>query len=394
MKQNETREYAILPIAMQLCLDDVGWHRGDDERSIQKPSRTGIPRMHAPEDYIVANEIGKAIDMKILCALCLGEWDKDNLLKDEVGITYDPFGWNRAAEIDYDMAEKYKQAAESSEYLEYCVHGLLHGNYDANGGQLRETEYFAPEKRGEAASPLPISEVKHRLDLFEKIYRSWGFQKKFRAICSPGGVPPEAMGKENSDAFSQEFASRGLFYALGMTRDNLDGGYLDNQVYWLQHYTDVEPPWNAFDLDPALLDDCTTAREQKKTIWVWHWVNFQRYNPKRNLEYLEDWAAYFKRQAEIFGLMLSKDIAFAANQLLYVQHAKLEQNDDTCTIDLAEVLKQDMPKRRNEFYISLKNGIRPTGCVGGTVEVYEAHKDFTNYKITHTDDKVTITLER
>lgn len=389
MNTNE-KSYAILPVAMQLCLDDVGWHNGDDERAIQRPSRSGIPRKHAPEDITVANELGKALDMKILCSLCLGEWDKDNLLRGEVGITFDPFGWDRASEIDYGMAEKIKQAAEESEYLEYCVHGLMHGNYNENGGQLRECEYFTTDKIGNPQYQIPLSDLKRRLDLFEKIYNSWGFKKKFRSVCSPGGVPPEAMDKNNSDVFSKEFASRGYHYALGMTRDNLDGGYLDNTVYWLQHYCDVQPPWNAFDFDPALLGDSTTAREQKKTVYIWHLANFLRFNPKRNTEYLDGWVAYFKRQAEIFGLMLSKDIAFAANQLIYVQHAKLTQRDDGFTVDLSDVLKQDMPYRRNEFYVSLKNGVLPKKCVGGNIEAYEKHGDFINYKITHTADTVEI----
>ena len=63
------RDIVRIPTALQLCLDDVAWHNGYDERHIGKPSRSGIPRKHAPEDYRIVNEVGRAIGMKILCPL-------------------------------------------------------------------------------------------------------------------------------------------------------------------------------------------------------------------------------------------------------------------------------------------------------------------------------------
>ena len=70
-----------IPIAMQLVVDDVGWHHGPDERHLNRPARTGINRDHEVEDYIVLNEIGKKLDMHVLCGFTIGEWDKDNILR-------------------------------------------------------------------------------------------------------------------------------------------------------------------------------------------------------------------------------------------------------------------------------------------------------------------------
>ena len=80
----------IIPQALILCLDDVGWHNGDDLRPEGMASRSGIPRYHHPLDYRMLAELGKAIDMKIVCPLCLGDWDKDNILRGEVGMTHKP----------------------------------------------------------------------------------------------------------------------------------------------------------------------------------------------------------------------------------------------------------------------------------------------------------------
>ena len=112
----------ILPTALQVCVDDVGWFIGSDDRYLSKPSRTGMTRRHAPEDYIVLNEIGKAIGQKIMCPLVLAEWDKDNILRGEVGIVFDPDKWDRASQIDMNLAKKCFEAAENSEYIEYAFH--------------------------------------------------------------------------------------------------------------------------------------------------------------------------------------------------------------------------------------------------------------------------------
>ena len=199
-------KFLTLPVALQLCLDDIAWHKGNDDRTSGKPSRTGIPRMHAPEDYFAVNEVGKAVNMKIIGPLCLGEWDRDNLLRGEVGISYDPHGWDRKNEIDYKTAEACFEAAESSEYIEYAVHGLLHGQYDENGKQINEQEYFIRvEKDGKRVSvPIPMWDLKRRLDLFFKIYDAWGFKKKIRTIVSPGGVGAYATLDELRP-FAEEF---------------------------------------------------------------------------------------------------------------------------------------------------------------------------------------------
>lgn len=382
----------IMPTALQVCLDDVAWHNGHDERTSGRPSRSGIPRKHAPEDYLIVNEIGKAIGMKMLCPLCLGEWDKDNLLRGEVGITFDPKNWDRASQIDYPLAEKCKQTAEECEYLEYAVHGLMHGNYDADGRQLAEQEYFAPKERGGKRYPITMEDLRRRLDIFEKIYNSWGFQKKIRSIASPGGLP--ACPIEDLADMAQEFAKRGYLYWVNTAMHIEDSSKPVSGALWVN--TNTRPslrriPWNGYDYDPTMLADFAYDGERvERCVLSIHWTNFLRFNPARNMEYLPDWIAYFKRQAEIFGLMLSKDISFAANQLLYVQHAKLLFEENKCIIDLHDVVNHEFSERTNEFYISFRNGCMPKECLGGKMEIYEMHTGFRTYKISHDENTVQI----
>ena len=65
-----------LPIAVSICVDDVGWHEGADDSSRGGPYRSALPRRHHPSDVLALNEIGKGLGTKILCDLVLGEWWK------------------------------------------------------------------------------------------------------------------------------------------------------------------------------------------------------------------------------------------------------------------------------------------------------------------------------
>ena len=384
------QDYLTLPIALQLCLDDIAWHKGNDDRTANRPSRSGIPRMHAPEDYFAVNEVGKAVDMKIVGPLCLGEWDRDNLLRGEVGISYNPHGWDRKNEIDYKTAEACFEAAESSEYIEYAVHGLLHGQYDENGKQINEQEYFLKVyKDGKGIlEPIPMWDLKRRLDLFFKIYNSWGFKKKIRTIVSPGGVSPTATF-EDLTPFAEEFKARGLdywtngWYQIGGAHELLSG------VMCMRETGGGMVPWNAYDVDPDVLADIApTAIETKRSVFGMHWPNFIRYNPKRYLDHVEAWKNYLNRQAEYFGCMLSRDIAFAANQELHATRAKLEYTDSSCKIDLSALSTVEFDKTEKVFFISVKNGKTPVKCIGGECALYEAHEDFSNYKIEYSSDTV------
>ena len=78
-----------VPIALQIVVDDFGWHNGKNGLADSRPARTGINRNHVLEDYVVMNELGKRIDMKIVCGFTIGEWDKDNACGVNCYLTFD-----------------------------------------------------------------------------------------------------------------------------------------------------------------------------------------------------------------------------------------------------------------------------------------------------------------
>ena len=383
-------EKIIIPAAFQLSLDDVGWHDGSDLREIGQPSRSGLPRYHHPLDYRMLAELGRALDMKIVCPLCLGDWDKDNFLRGQVGITHKPYTWDRTSEIDLEYTRECFEELESAEYIEYGIHGLMHGRYTEKGELIWEKEYFPPVDQTKQATYLDPNDFRNRLDLFFKIYDSWGFSQKIRSFVAPCG-----MGKTSLD----------MMYQMAEILEPLGIKYWTNGTLpykgILKTFGNIasirevsgDVPWNAYDFDPKHMK--VFGSEDKPInsgVWGIHWTNFLRFNPENNLERLDAWVDFFRRQSEVFGTILSKDIAFAANQLYYKVFATLESYENKCVIELSETEKQKNLKGNNVFYISVKNGLVPSSIEGGEIKLYEVHRDFINYEIKHNTSKVTITF--
>ena len=186
---NDLKSKIVIPYSVVFELDDVGWHDGRDLRLRGMASRSGIPRDHAAEDYEVLELIGKRTGNKTTVAIPLGDWDKDNFLRGEVGITHDPYGWDRASSIDLEYTKKCFQALEGAEYLEYACHGLLHGVYGADGSRINEHDFtvneILPDGRRIAK---PVGNLRRRIELWFKIYESWGFKKPCEIFIVGGGT--------------------------------------------------------------------------------------------------------------------------------------------------------------------------------------------------------------
>lgn len=370
----------IIPVAIQIVADDFGWHNGRDERSENRPSRSGLPRDHAPEDYLVLNELGRAIDMKILTPFVIGEWDKDNLLRGVKYATWDEQGWDRASEIDMRMAEKYFEAAESSEYIEYAYHALLHGYYK-DGLQICETEYSRPAYDAATNTHdhtifdyIPEAEMQTYIDLFFDIYRSWGFKKEIRSFVSPCSIhtPPE-----KTYDFARILRKNNFIHWANVWNLLKDTTAVFEGVTFLQKNGVID--WDQYDADPLMLHDhCSGALYSPSgricPACGYHWTNFLRFNPLNNMERLPDWVKYFKRQGSIYGQMLSRDIAFASSQAVYSRFGQVRIADGRCTIDLSLVDAQKALSTRDTFFISTRLPVKPQTCIGGTMTLYEKHK--------------------
>lgn len=390
-----------IPVALQIVMDDMGWHKGENGLKDGRPARTGINRDHEVEDYLVLEEIGKKLDMHLLCGFTIGEWDKDNVLRGMKHATWDEEGWDRASEIDYEKTQKFFEAIENSQHIDIAFHGTMHGYWENgdNFGNPRELySYDLPEGATERRVDYPVVPVsadyfEEHLEAWFKIYNSWGFTKPVESVISPASLYKDI---EVPVSYAERAKKYGIKYwkNLWAEHDCLTSEF--SGLIFLNTHDDMVN-WCDFDVNPLTDARVPVFNEDGKpevySIMGCHWANFVCSNPKDNLKNVDKWVEFFKQQEKIFGRMLSKNIAFAAHQAQYHEYTKMTFADNVLTLDVTDVLNKDTISKCNEFYISVKNELQPKNVVGAKIEAYDKQADFTTYKISDFDRVIKVEME-
>ncbi len=383
-----------IPVAFQFTMDDVGWIEGRVPYwDGFQPTRTGLPRRHCLADYKAVNEIGKLANMKICGMFVLGDWDKSGILKDVSYATKEgknwkgsPYVYGRNA-IDVQFSNKQgdnrseanefeselyeiRDFLNSCEYLEMAVHALMHECWDEEGNCL--SAEFVPSidfKKGNESAPAPEWYMREHLDAFLKIYNEWGFTQELRSFTCPG----HCRDAWENGSFTKILKDYGIKYWQEpyITHPFVDNGVMLNKMpSWLGL-------WEAYDLNPDKFEIYT---EENAGIICTHWPNFLRYDPDMNLENIDRWKNFFDRQRNVFGVIISRDIAFAHHQQMYRHYCDITEVDGKIKIDCSKADEVSTEAFDAPLYISVKNGVE-FECEGGTMTVWEELGEFTNYEI-------------
>ena len=381
-----------LPLATHIRIDDVGWYDGRDRRTVGQPSSTGIPRTHHPLDVRAVNELGKALNSHIHCNMVIGEWDKYNRLRGVPHVTWDEAGWDAAGKLDMKLAEEYFAELEASEYIDFGLHGLMHGYYE-NGKQVTEQHHYPFRRayeRGEVASPaLPIEEFELLVELFFQIYKDWGFTKPVISFGSPNGsygLPTDDFNIKMARVIHKRGIRSWKWAWPKVDRIDTCGG--------IACMPSIEiVPWNAFDVDPDLLSFTFANPETRRCPDIcMHWPNFLRFHPEHNLERIEAWKNYYLRITSPFGMMLAHDVNEAASQTFYSKYAAVDTVDGGYRLSFENVDSLDSELVRKEFYVSLKGGEEIKRAEGASFSLYDARADHNVYKIVRDENEAVVKL--
>ena len=120
------KDQVKIPMSFILEMDDVGWIDGRDYTEEGKASRSGLNRDHCLKDYEFLKALTEKTGKNIAAALVVGDWDKDNILRGEIGFTHDPEGWDQKSKIDVEYHKKCLDVLENAN-VDYMIHGVLHG---------------------------------------------------------------------------------------------------------------------------------------------------------------------------------------------------------------------------------------------------------------------------
>ncbi len=363
-----------IPVAFQFTMDDVGWIEGRVPYwDGFQPTRTGIPRRHVLADYQAVNEIGKLANMKICGMFVLGDWDKSGILKDVSYATKQGKNWEGSPNVDEKEESEIRDFLNSCEYIEMACHGLMHECWDEDGNYM-SAEFVPPIdfKKGNESAPAPEWYMRQHLDAFVALYKEWGFTQTLRSFTCPG----HCRDAWKDGSFTPILKDYGIKYWQEpyVTHPfSEDGVMLSKMPSWLGL-------WEAYDLNP---DKFEVYTEETAGIICTHWPNFLRLDPDLNLENIEKWKNFFDRQKNEFGVIISRDIAFAHHQQLYKHYCEMTEENGKIKIDFTKADEAAPEWFDAPLYISVKNGVT-FECEGGVMTEYEKLDDFTNYEIKRT----------
>lgn len=371
----------LIPTALQINMDDVGWWCGRDDRKIGGPSRTGMPRNHCVEDYQAIADLGAELNMQINCAFVLGEWDVEDRLGQEI-LHFSHFGadWNNVAYRNREDLERAAEIIRNSPYIGVAMHGLYHGYY-MPGTDNHDCSDYLYAINGKLQY-IPEKEIRLRIEHFLRMCERFDFRKEINSF-----VPPSFRHEPFTiSEILKEYGIRYIFTHFenlyldtpDLKVKSFDSAFVDNGIITVdQKYHPI--PWDAVDAD-------FTSLEPAFGVLSSHWPNYLNMDPQKHPETRARVVKYFKNCAETFGIMLSRNAGFAATQELYKKYAKTTHQGTTYLIDLSAV--PQAAGRLDSFFISTKES--PISVEGAVLGEIESHSDFCNYEIKPLTDTVKV----
>ncbi|MBR5314214.1 MAG: hypothetical protein IKU45_02230 [Clostridia bacterium] len=355
----------VIPEALQIVIDDLGWFCGDDDRKSGGSSRSGMPRRHNHLDYECIDTLGRAIGQKIFCAFVVGEWDADNRLKNVPHLSKYGKNWDNAKYLDQNEMQKVVDAVNNAEYIDLALHGVAHGYYMDGVDNHDTSDYYYNIKK--VRYMVDESEIRNRLDHFFGLLDYYKINKKVS-----GMVPPS--GAYRVDELSYILRDYGIKYTSTpfrfLKKEECDYIYIEQSGVIAIDRPHDALEWNEYNADyDSLPERCGHYGA--------HWPNFLHIDPEKNMEIVDRAIEYFKRCAENIGCVISKDMRFAITQSFYYKFAQTNEVDGGIEINLAKVPVHS--EINDVFYVNSAQPIREyRGC---EIKEYARKKDFITYEI-------------
>jgi hypothetical protein len=391
--ENENR--IIIPESFLIVVDDVGWWLEGDKRYFVNVPESGLAQAKRPyyfEDYVSLVEMGKALDMRILCGLTIGEWDRDKLLANVPGSNMYGSKWTNSEPLQY--IEKFELVRDyinsNSKHVEMALHGLNHMFWDDKTGECIFAEFYKRKNGLNVMHPEEI--MRQHLDAWFQIYERNGFTAKvdkFIPCCFYYNY------SNGSGELSHILKDYGIKYVS--TIFNMMGydcpekprmACIENGILTTDRTADLSD-W--FEMDakiPSVL---------KSSYYGTHWPHFTSPNPEDNMINVRRWIEYFKQYKDKFDVLFARDHEMGAKQIFYRRFTKLKElSENQFALDFSEADAQGASEELvgKSIYLNVKKPYK-IQCVDGSaeVEIWNERESFSTYKVTRCGSFANIVLK-
>ena len=311
-----------LPLPLFLVVEDVGWWQGEDGSARQEPFRNRFPRRHCLADYLALVRLAERLRMRIAIGMVIGEWDRNNLLKDITGATWQGREWDNRRNQGPWLDETSQFLRDNEGYLELAVHGLCHEFWQ--DGTMQRSEFHDDQGRMRAEENV----VGH-LRAYGEILRQHGFPHFPRLFVPPALHHSFGDGEAGMQAILRDFGIDYVTTRFDKARQHAPP--VHEKITWECGVVLLERG-----LSPVGWSEtaATPAPLPVSPIVALHWGNLLHEDPERSAEVIDRWAERILAEAVGLDRILAADAADCWRQAAVFHLADVRQDHRAVYIDL------------------------------------------------------------
>lgn len=337
---------AAIPKPIQVVIDDVGWWSGKDGSKYQEPYRTGINRNHVPEDYMAIVELGKALGIRPQAAFILGEWDRQNILRDVPHCTWMGKNWDNSKWVGPWLEEAADIINSNKEYFEITLHGLGHEWW--TDGVFTRAEWA--DKNGVMR---PKDDLEKHLDAFAEIMN----QNKLGDL--PTTFVPTAFNHGFGVTTGNEVSMAAILNERGFVNINTPFSNMRNKADVQYDIFGVDSGVMTIDRGSDILDwDVIGVKPEGEingTTCGMHWPNLLHENPDRNAEIVAAWIKLLAPYNEKQETILAKNSLVFQQQLAHYKCTDINSNSEAINLDFSKTDELSTTIKQKEITVKVNS---------------------------------------
>jgi hypothetical protein len=337
---------AVIPMPIQVVIDDVGWWSGRDGSQQQEPYRTGIHRDHVPEDYEAIVRLGQLLGIRPQAAMILCEWDRTNILRKLPTSTWMGTNWDNSKWVGPWLERAADIIRSNSAHFEMTMHGIGHEYW--TDGKFTRAEWA--DKNG---TMRPVDQIEAHLDSFEALLH----QNHLGAL--PVSFVPTAFlhGFGPTDGHKVSLAE--ILGRRGIVYINTPFENMHNRAAVSHGVFGFDAGVITIDRGEDLMDwsdvGKAPAGQLRGPTCGMHWPNLLHPDPERNAEVVDGWVRFLQPFQSAMATLLAADSESFRTQLVHHVCTQLTTTDDGIRLDFAKVDSLPRPPSQPALFLKVRS---------------------------------------
>ncbi|MFH0784975.1 MAG: hypothetical protein V2B20_23885, partial [Pseudomonadota bacterium] len=311
-----------LPMPIFVVVEDVGWWRGKDGSAYNEPFRNGFIRDHCLDDYRTLARLAKRLNMRVTLGMVLGEWDRNNLLRNVAGATWMGSSWDNRNNCGPWLDEAAQFLRDNNDCLEIGCHGLCHEFW--RDGRMERSEFH-----DEGGRMRERETIKRHLEVFAEILAQHALPDSPKIFLPPALLHSFGNGKNSMQAILHDFGIR--YVVTSFSRARTYSTPLHEKITWECGVGLLERglspvPWHEAAAHPIW--------DFNNPILPLHWSNLLHPDPEKNFAIVDGWADLLLDRANTMEYILAEDFASCWSQAAAYHLVKLTADAGKIILDL------------------------------------------------------------